>query len=256
MPRLYETPRHVTDVAECRFYHAMDLPVSGFQAGAWDLRDRIDEYIPALDYAGASVLDVGASSGFLSFEFERRGARVVAFDRAHDVAPDIVPFHDLDAAAAHRDLAPMFEKTKNGFWLAHRELGSSVRAVYGHANAIPEALGPVDIAFFGNILQHLRDPFGAITSAAALARRIVVTEAFWRTDLPQDEPLMYFLPAMVDAEAELRAHSWWQVSAALVERWLSALGYRVEGRSRHEQLFVETGDLIPHYTVVASRPER
>src|SRR6266404_270300 len=76
----YAGPMHVADIRECYFYHVMDLPHVGTVGGAWDLRGRFDEYIGHADLAGKSVLDVGTAAGFLTFEAEKRGARVVSFD--------------------------------------------------------------------------------------------------------------------------------------------------------------------------------
>jgi SAM-dependent methyltransferase len=255
MTSRFVAPRHVTDPALCNFYHTIEIPGYGLQQGRWDLRDGIDRYLPALSYEGASVLDIGTSNGFVCFELERRGAQVIAFDLDERLVPiDTIPFHDLVLTRAGEDRVTVLDGVKNGFWLTHRALGSSARVVYGHANDIPEDLGPVDIAFLGNILQHLRDPLGAIASAARVASRIIVTEAYWQTDIDQDTPLMFFLPAMKDDEPpEHKCRSWWQVSSAMLTRWLEVLGYRIDDRYFHDQFYAETGHRIPHYTVVATR---
>jgi predicted nicotinamide N-methyase len=38
----------------------------------------VDPYLGNFDFVGKRVLDVGAASGFLTFEMEKRGAEVVA----------------------------------------------------------------------------------------------------------------------------------------------------------------------------------
>jgi 2-polyprenyl-3-methyl-5-hydroxy-6-metoxy-1,4-benzoquinol methylase len=73
----------IPSITDCRFYHAMDLPQIGFVQGGWDLRGRFDDYIGGVRLKDRSVLDVGAASGFLSFEAEQRGARsVTSFNAA------------------------------------------------------------------------------------------------------------------------------------------------------------------------------
>jgi hypothetical protein len=67
----FKSPRNVRDVAECAFYHYMDLP------GYWDLRPTIDEYLGRFDFRDKRALDVGAASGYLTFEMEKRGAGMV-----------------------------------------------------------------------------------------------------------------------------------------------------------------------------------
>jgi len=77
---LFAKPMAVAGVSDCVFYHSMDLPISGSQEGHWDLRGRFDDYVSRISFGGKSVLDVGAASGFLSFEAEKRGAKVVSID--------------------------------------------------------------------------------------------------------------------------------------------------------------------------------
>ncbi|HYH58033.1 MAG TPA: class I SAM-dependent methyltransferase [Thermoleophilaceae bacterium] len=244
----------MTDLETCLFYQSIDLPGLGSFQGQWDLRPGIDRYLSDVPYAGATVLDIGAASGFVTFELERRGAEVIALDQAEGAGFDTIPFHDLNPAIPQHQTA-WLESVKNAFWLSHRILGSRARAVYASANDIPAAIGPVDVAFIGNVLQHLRDPLGAIASAAAVARRVVVTEAVWRTDFDPEEPLLYFLSALRDDEPSgPKSMGWWQVSLGMVTRWLEVVGMRIEQRYDHEQLFVEGGARIPHYTVVATWP--
>jgi 2-polyprenyl-3-methyl-5-hydroxy-6-metoxy-1,4-benzoquinol methylase len=71
----FESPRNVRDVAECAFYHYMDLPGIGQVGDHWDLRPTIDEYLGRFDFRGKRALDVGAASGYLTFEMEKRGQR-------------------------------------------------------------------------------------------------------------------------------------------------------------------------------------
>ena len=43
--KIFATPRKVEDVADCYFYHTMELPGRGVIEGRdWDLRGRVDEY--------------------------------------------------------------------------------------------------------------------------------------------------------------------------------------------------------------------
>ena len=71
----YALPRVVTDLADCAFYHSMDLPGHGTVEGMFDLRGAVDEYLGGVDLRGKRVLELGTADGFLCFEMERRGAR-------------------------------------------------------------------------------------------------------------------------------------------------------------------------------------
>ena len=93
---IYATPRMVTDVTECYFYHVMDLPGYGRVGGEWDLRDVAQEYLGCVDYSGKRVLEVGTASGFLCFFLEGQGAEVVAYDLSEDQLWDVVPLSWFD----------------------------------------------------------------------------------------------------------------------------------------------------------------
>src|SRR5204863_8950700 len=95
--RGFQEPRLVTSPEGCYFYHSIELPQLGLQVGQWDLRDDIDAYLGHQSFASKRVVDVGTASGFVSFELEKRGADVIAFDRDLDDRSDdmgLVPFSD------------------------------------------------------------------------------------------------------------------------------------------------------------------
>jgi 2-polyprenyl-3-methyl-5-hydroxy-6-metoxy-1,4-benzoquinol methylase len=87
----YASPRVVTDLADCIFYHSMDLPEHGTVHGLVDLRGGVDEYLGGVDLHGKRVLEMGTADGFLCFEMERRGADVVAYDLSEAQHWDFVP---------------------------------------------------------------------------------------------------------------------------------------------------------------------
>ena len=89
---LLAKPRHIDSLDDCYFYHTMDLPEFGVVRGHWDLRGRFEDYLSGVPVAGKSVLDVGAATGFLSFEAERRGARVLSVDMSDVHQQKFLPF--------------------------------------------------------------------------------------------------------------------------------------------------------------------
>lgn len=187
---LFAPSRVVTSLDECHFYHTMDVPGYGTVAGQWDLRKHVDDYLGGVELRGKRVLEIGTASGFLCFEMEKRGAEVIAYDLSEEQDWDIVPFSRSNkiAIAAHRKTH--VRRLNNAWWLAHRALQSSALKVYGSVYDVPAEIGEVDIATFGCVLLHLRDPFLALTSAARLVReKIVITEhvanhwdRFWPPD--------------------------------------------------------------------------
>jgi SAM-dependent methyltransferase len=173
----FAAPIDVTDIAECYFYHTMDVPGHGVLTGEWDLRGGVDDYLGHEDVAGKRVLEIGTASGFLCFEMERRGADVVAYDLSAAQSWDIVPYAGLDLAQELAQRRDHITRLNKSWWFNHRALGSRANVVYGTVYAIPASIGPIDLCTFGAILLHVRDPFLALQNAAALRpSTIVVTE--------------------------------------------------------------------------------
>jgi hypothetical protein len=194
---LYADPRRVDSLDDCWFYHTTDVPGHGTVQGNWDLRGHVDEYLGGVSWAGKRVLELGTASGFFCFEMEARGAEVVAFDLAPGLAPDILPVashHDLGELT--RGLAGLMERLRNSYWLCHRLHGSRAKVVYGNIYELPAGIGPVDVATFGSILLHLRDPFLALANAVRFAREsIVVTDVFHQNEWDARVLATGYLPA-------------------------------------------------------------
>jgi len=170
----FSSPRRVTDLSDCYFYHVMDLPGYGEVGGEWDLRGGEESYLGGVSFQGKRVLELGTASGFLCRFMEGKGAEVIGFDLPADGFWDIVPFAGLDVSSTKLAMRDFIETLKNGWWFAHHLFGSRAKAVYGNIYDIPKEIGPVDIATFGAILLHLRDPFQALYSALRLTRELVI----------------------------------------------------------------------------------
>lgn len=171
---LYAEPRVVTELKDCYFYHTVELPGHGLIKGSWDLRGSVDTYLGGVSFAGKRVLDVGSANGFLSFEMEQRGAKVVAYDLSENEDWDIVPFSGLDIDTIRIENRAHIRQLNNAFWLGHRLLDSKADMVYGSVYNIPKEIGPCNISVFGCILEHLRDPFLALHKAALLTTETIV----------------------------------------------------------------------------------
>jgi SAM-dependent methyltransferase len=255
----------------------MDVPGHGTVPGEWDLRGRAHDYLGGIEVSGRRVLEVGTASGFLCFEMERRGAEVVACDLSPEQSWDIVPFAGRDVAAEISAFKAHVGRINNGYWLAHHAFGSRANVVYSDVYSIPAAVGAVDIATFGSVPLHLRDPFLALSRAPALTRETaVVTEVAppspvvadeprraWRRrswhrgrhEPPEpappredgEEPLVEFLPDAASPKIEV----WWRLGPAAVSMMLGVLGFETERVTRHTQLSI--GGPMELFTVVARR---
>ena len=159
----------------------MDIPGHGFVEGKWDLRNAVDEYLGGVNFKGKRVLELGTASGFLCFEMEKRGAEVIAYDIGENEKWDVVPYSQYDYQEFMKSFREHTDGYKNAFWFSHRALNSKAKIVYGSVYKIPEEIGMVDIATFGCILLHLRDPFLAMQSALRLVKETVIV-----TDLARE----------------------------------------------------------------------
>ncbi|MHB1712893.1 MAG: class I SAM-dependent methyltransferase [Acidimicrobiales bacterium] len=126
--------------------------------GVYDHRPLVPHLGIPEDLSGKRVLDVGTFDGFWAFEFERRGADVVALDLARwtdgdhpaGVREHMVE-HGLDA------------ETGVGFLIAHEALSSKVKRVTGRVTDLtPDTVGTFDIVHMGDVLLHQRDPLLAL----------------------------------------------------------------------------------------------
>jgi methionine biosynthesis protein MetW len=97
---------------------------------------------------GARVLDVGCATGYLAAELTRRGCPVTGIEADPTAAAQAsahcehVIVGDLEDAACREELA---------------------------------ARAPFDVVLCGDVLEHLRDPWSALGSLAALGDRVVLS---------------------------------------------------------------------------------
>jgi SAM-dependent methyltransferase len=215
----------VTGPHECRFYHTLELPISGIQHGQWDLRGRFADYTLGVSVKDKTVLDVGTASGFLSFEAEKRGATVVSVEAATTGCWDRLPFAQSlwfeDRQAWNASVADHLEGVKRSYWLAHREFGSHAQVYYGDVYDLPEALGRFDVVIVGQILVHLSDVIRAITS---VSRRCADTLVIAEGMVLSDEPTSLLVGRADDPEKD---SSFWFHSVGLYRELLTMLGFRL-----------------------------
>jgi SAM-dependent methyltransferase len=210
--------------ANRRWYHTIDLGPEGVTPGMIDLRGVAPKVLPR-DLEGRRALDVGTYDGFWAFEMEKRGATVVATDvgEAHDAD---WPPHRRDELRARAD--DLGVELGLGFRLASEALASRVERVVCDVRALErDAIGgPVDVAFGGALLLHLRDPVGAL-------ERI-------RSVLVPGGVLVLLEPVLVGASLLRRPHArfepattpfnWWRPNLAALHAWLEVAGFAASRR--------------------------
>lgn len=247
----YAEPQLISSADECYFYHTMDVPGHGTIEGEWDLRGSVDKYLGHFDFTGKRVLDVGAASGILSFHIEKQGAEVVSFDLSENFDWDIVPFAENDSDATRNGRRAHLRKINNGYWLCHKAFGSKARMVNGVVYDIPQTIGPVDVAVFGSILLHLRDPFLALENAARLAQETIIVSDLspYGRMASKFKKNPRFMPKSADPNGI--NDGWFRLPPLLVQEYLGILGFK---RSTVMWNNFKYGKRVrPIYTVIAHR---
>lgn len=245
----FAAARHVENLSDCVFYHSTDIPGYGAVDGQWDLRPGVEQYLGHFDFKGKRTLDVGTASGFLTFHAERAGAEVVSFDLSEEWPWDIVPFRGANLAEIDATRRAIMRRVNNGYWLCHRAFGSRAKLVYGTVYDIPLTIGPVDVAVYGSILLHLRDPFLALENGSRLAREAMIV-----ADVCPLGPFGRFLrnPAFQpNHKRPDKFDTWWSLPPLLVQEYLAILGFERSKVHWHRQLFL--GGKRWLYTIVARR---
>ena len=228
----YVEPKRGIAPQDIGMYHRIDLPGVEDRGWVWDLRGHEDSYLGRYDFNGKRVLEFGAANGGLTFWMEQQGAEVVALDLSPDIARtswDVLFGPEDNVMEIKRVMSTRIRGLNNAFWYAHEYFDSKARLVHGTAYDVPTEIGRFDVVTLGSILQHLRDPLGALENAISFTdQSIIITDAvpvFIRDDL-QHLPLAYFAP-----QERLRTPhggwTWWLVTAEVYVRFLELKGWRV-----------------------------
>lgn len=241
---IYAEPIEVNENDEKFFYHTVEIPGKGVISGNWDLRPYVDDYLGKnVNYNGKRVIDIGAASGFLSFEMEKRGAEVVSFDMLTGAQWDIVPTFGRDVKEITKSKVHYDQKLKNAYWYVHKILNSKIKVFYGDINNLPEGLGRFDVGFFGTIISHLMNPFKALYSASRLCDNIVITNPM---SIQGDVPLLRF-----HGDHEY----WFEFSEASLTRMLEVLGFNKTSKNIFimEKEDANVGNRVTYTTLVFTK---
>jgi tRNA (mo5U34)-methyltransferase len=202
------------------WYHTIELAPGVTTPGWHDTRAIVPQipFPPSLE--GKRCLDVGTFDGFWAFEMERRGASEV-------VAIDVLDPYDWDwPAGSDPEVIATIGRRKGkgeGFELARRELGSSVRRLERNVYDVEESeLGRFDLIFVGSLLIHLRDPARALERLRAVCDgTVIVMDGL-------DLLLDIVLPRRAVASLHAQGRPWWWYSnRAALAQLLEAAGFEV-----------------------------
>jgi tRNA (mo5U34)-methyltransferase len=135
-------------------YHSLELNDGSVIPGiipVANLKARLDAYPIEADLRGKRVLDIGAASGWNSFEMERRGAEVVAVD--------CVEYEEFTVVRRLRESKIEY-------------------AVIDVEELTPERFGFFDYVLFFGVLYHLRHPLLALENVCAVTRGAAFIESY------------------------------------------------------------------------------
>jgi SAM-dependent methyltransferase len=214
-------PRRGVELADCVFFHSMELPRSGHQDGIWDLVGRFDDYTGHQKLDGKTVLDVGSMTGFLSFEAEKRGAEVTSFDARSAALWRELPIpgtrYSEDYDGWLRDAEEWYARVRNSYWLSHEELSSSARCLYGDLYELADAA--YDVVIVGQVLVHLRDAVSALAAVGGVcAETLVIVEG----NIKANEPIA----ALCGRAGSEITQAWYHYSHGWYREVLTMFGFR------------------------------
>jgi SAM-dependent methyltransferase len=238
---------------DCFWYTTMNVPGHGVVRGDWTI-DDFDQYVGGINVAGKSVVDVGCASGYLSFEAERRGARVTSFDAASMAQLCQVPFlenlyfRNRDLWDEQEESGPGLRRMKNSYWYMHQRLASSCHTAYGDLFRLYRSVDAHDIVIAGAILEHLNDQISAIASMARVAKEAIVIA--FTSVLDTDEMIAKPILPLTNPKDDI---TWWVYSRGLYRRVLNNVGFDIAEIRSSCALHETTGELVNRETIIAKR---
>jgi tRNA (mo5U34)-methyltransferase len=220
------------EIEALEWYHTIEL-APGVETPGWhDTRPILGQIPFPASLEGKRCLDVGTFDGFWAFEMEGRGASEV-------VAIDIIDPEQWDwPAGSEEHVVEAIAKRKaggQGFEIARRELGSSVRRIERSVyDASEDELGRFDLIFLGSLLIHLRDPVRALERLRAIcAGTMIVMDGI-------ELALSILLPRYPVATLDAVGRPWWWYSnQAGLARMIEAGGFEV--LQRPKRMFMPPG---------------
>jgi tRNA (mo5U34)-methyltransferase len=196
------------------WWHRIELRPGVVSPGMDDTPARLHQMCLPERLDGMTVLDIGAYDGYFSFECERRGAVVTAFDV---LAPE-----------------------QCGFRVASRARGSRVTHRRGSIyNLDPADFGQFDIVLCLGVIYHLRHPLLALDRVYSVCKDLLILESqicdgwFVGADgrvstLATTAPALGHVPiAQFYPGSELNGDpsNWWSPNQAALAQMLATSGF-------------------------------
>jgi hypothetical protein len=241
--------------SDCDFYHTSTFSDGSVVEGAWDLRGREDAYLGSIALNARRVLELGPASGHLTRYMESQGAEMVCLDTGFDVSNDLLPYDGIDVSGPTMQYMVNIGQVQNAWWYLHRDLRSAAKVVYGSIYDPPRDIGTFDVATFGSILLHLRNPFNALEQAARRTTEAIVVTEVIDPAIAEGSDAIRFHPTRSKEVSQV----WWSFSPRSIEVMLETLGFHGISTTFHSLLHHWGHDMsqpaqeVPMYTVIGRR---
>lgn len=172
------------------WYHTIELPNGWVTKGTYDHRPYLYRYGFPGSLKGKTVLDVGSSDGFFSFDFERRdAAKTLAIDTnlydgsmARDPSPVSRDKYAQKYSTLFGTLGKEFSdilqtlglQTANTLLILKYFLNSSVE-FKNHSIYDLSSIGEkYDFVFCGDLIEHLKNPLIAVEQLRAVTEELCI----------------------------------------------------------------------------------
>jgi tRNA (mo5U34)-methyltransferase len=244
------------EAADFFWYHTVDLGDGLVTPGLYDFRETVECFGFPSGMKGMTVLDVGSATGFFSFEFERRGARVISVDLPSLEELDRFPGQTTEQLIGklERMILPALPRAKlqperpittaemyfrlldGPYRFCHARLKSKAERCFSTVYDLSaEKLGVAafDLIFLGDILLHTFYPWKALAAVAPLCKPgglLVLSQV-----MPEDlgaQPAMLYVGGDDPQGDDI---SWWWPNQACFEKLLKKMGFKTvveAGRNR------------------------
>ena len=257
-------PSDNISLEDCEFHHVQNIPgLSEPTKGVVDWRKGINEYLGHVNFNNKTVLELGPSTGYITFHIEKEGGKITSID--------------LDIKKKNRDIARRVkrnwqeelnvfmkeeERRRNAYWYAHKAFNSKSKLIESHVNDLPAEIGIYDISVICTVLLHIQNPFLALEKMLRHTReKVIITELggytrinnfrniirnLTRRIMRPVPPLMTFIP-----NENRTPFKWWYLSPEIIVNMANILGFEKNTITYHKQTV--SGHSSYFFTVVCER---
>lgn len=204
----------VQQMESLTWYHTIDLGQGMVTPGLYDHRPYLGAYGIPKDLTGRTALDIGAASGFFTFEMEKRGAQVTSTELPEWGMHDFGPQFRTGGTSEQEE-----QYLHDPYSFASQVLDSKAkRKLINIYDISPETMGSFDLVFCGSVLLHLTDPIKALRRIQSVTREAAIIATAIHP-LQTAETLALFVGSP-DGLA------WWYPNQATLEQMVKSAGFK------------------------------